>query len=187
MKLPGTCIDMPSNDKDVAKTTLDSIFLGGGLVLSQIGNLTGLELYIIQNWVKRGFLSPPVRKQYSRRQFCRIVIINMLRDTLPLDTVLKLLSYINGSLNDESDDLIDDSELYSRYVNLHLSISLREVSKEALEKAIDEAVEGYCEPCEGACERLRVVLRVMAYAHISGYWKRKAEDSLEMIGQESAQ
>lgn len=173
---------MRSPDRDIAKTTLDSIFLGGGLVLSQIGNLTGLELYIIQNWVKRGFLSPPVRKQYSRRQFCRIVIINMLRDTLPLDTVLHLLSYINGALNDESDDLIDDSELYSRYVNLHLAIGEREVSEEELEKAIDEAVDGYCEPVDGACDRLRLVLRTMAYAHISGYWKRKAESALGEIG-----
>ena len=182
MKLPGTCIDMPSADRDIAATTLDSIFLGGGLVLSQIGNLTGLELYIVKNWVKRGFLSPPVRKQYSRRQFCRIVIINMLRDTLPLDTVLHLLSYINGTLNDESDDLIDDSELYSRYVNLHLEIGERDVTEDELERAIDSAVEGYCEPKEGACERLRLVLRTMAYAHISGYWKRKAEDALGEIG-----
>ena len=182
MKLPGTLIEVPSADRDIAATTLDRIFLGGGLVLSQIGNLTGLELYIVQNWVKRGFLAPPVRKQYSRRQFCRIVIINMLRDILPLDTVIHLLSYINGHLDDESDDLIDDSELYSRYVNLHLEIGDREVTEEELERAIDHAIEGYCAPKEGACERLRVVLRTMAYARIAGYWKAKAEGALGKIG-----
>ena len=47
-------------------------------MLSQVASLTGLEPYVIQNWVRRGFVAPPERKRYSRRQFSRIVLINML-------------------------------------------------------------------------------------------------------------
>ena len=58
------------------------MFLAGGIVRSQVSAVTGLESHMIQNWVKRGFLSNPVNKRYSCRQFCRIAIINMLKTTL---------------------------------------------------------------------------------------------------------
>ena len=35
------------------------MFLAGGLTLSQVCQISGLEPYTVQNWVKRGFLSNP--------------------------------------------------------------------------------------------------------------------------------
>lgn len=87
-------------------------------MLSQVASLTGLEPYVIQNWVRRGFVAPPERKRYSRRQFSRIVLINMLKDSMQLDKICALLSYVNGELDDESDDLIDDFQLYLYIVRL---------------------------------------------------------------------
>ncbi|HML45801.1 MAG TPA: DUF1836 domain-containing protein, partial [Clostridia bacterium] len=72
-----------------------------------------LEAYTIQNWVRRGFISPPEHKRYSKRQFCRIALINALKDCMQMDSVTRLLTYINGNLSDESDDLIDDTLLYA--------------------------------------------------------------------------
>ena len=43
------------------------------------------------------------------------------KETLQIEKATKLLSYINGVLSDESDDLIDDFELYNCYVNLVFS------------------------------------------------------------------
>ena len=111
--LPGTTIEVTLDKKGISNGVLSNIFMTGGLVLSQMSQLTGLEPYIIQNWIKRGFLSPPVRKQYSRRQFCRVVIINMLKESLQLEKIVSLLTYINGQLDDESDDLIK-----RKYLNL---------------------------------------------------------------------
>ena len=116
--LPGTTIPVDWSRPEEAETRLNSLFLAGGLMLSQVASLTGLEPYVIQNWVRRGFAAPPERKRYSRRQFCRIVLINMLKDSMQLDKICTLLSYVNGDLDDESDDLIDDAQLYLYFVRL---------------------------------------------------------------------
>ena len=65
--LPGTTIAVDWNRPEEAETLLNSLFLAGGLMLSQVASLTGLEPYVIQNWVRRGFvaraqavLPPPV-------------------------------------------------------------------------------------------------------------------------------
>ena len=122
------------------------MFLTGGLVLSQVAQLTGLEPYTIQNWVKRGFLPPPVKKKYSRRQLCRIFIINMLRDSMQIERICRLLSYVNGRLDDEGDDIIDDSALYLRIVDLVARLGGELPSPALLSQWCDEALEGYAEP-----------------------------------------
>ena len=114
--LPGTTIETDLSKPDAAERMFSPMFMAGGLVLSQVSQLTGLEPHVIQNWVKRGFVSSPVAKKYSRRQFCRIVIINFLKDSFQLDRIVKMLQYINGSLSNEEDDLVDDYTLYGYFV-----------------------------------------------------------------------
>ena len=92
-RLPGTTIEIAVSDAAEAKSVLDNIFMCGGLTLSQVASLTGLEPYVIQNWVKRGFLAPPVKKLYTQRKFCRIAIINMLRNVLMIEKITDLLSF----------------------------------------------------------------------------------------------
>ena len=94
--LPGTVIEANLEDADRAQELFRSMFLPGGMVLGQVSNLSGLEPYMIQNWVKRGFLSPPKGKRYSLRQLCRILNINMLRGALPMEKICGLLTYVNG-------------------------------------------------------------------------------------------
>ena len=99
--LPGTTVPADPDRLD-----------GAEALLSQVARLTGLEPHMIQNWVRRGFVSPPQSKRYTRRQFSRILLISMLRGCMQLDKICALLSYVNGHLDDESDDLIDDWRLY---------------------------------------------------------------------------
>ena len=80
---PGTTVEVSRLSVGDSRTLFDSIFLTGGITLSQMSLLTGLEPYVIQNWVKRGFVTPPQKRTYSREQFARIVIINMLKEELP--------------------------------------------------------------------------------------------------------
>ena len=44
---------------------------------------------------------------------CAIVIINMLRNSMQLDRINALMTYINGHVDDRSDDIIPDRELFS--------------------------------------------------------------------------
>ena len=179
--LPGTTIEVSQVYKGTSRTMFNGIFAAGGITLSQVSVMTGLEPYLIQNWVKRGFVSPPLKRQYSKNQFARIVIINMLRESLQLDKICGLLSYINGALNDESDDLISDSELYHMYSDMIAEAGIDITKEESVVRAAEKAAEGYNEPRAGAQKRLVKILTVMAYAHFSTLSRRAAEEMLARL------
>lgn len=179
-RLPGTTIELAPADYNSTKETFKNLFLCGGLVLSQVSSLTDLEPYIVQNWVKRKFVSPPKRKQYTMRQFCRIAIINMLRESMQIERIATLLSYINGRLDDESDDLIDDSDLYFYYIDCISKIDYPR-SEEEVTKAVEEAVKDFKEPVAGAKKRLIKVLSVMTHAHFAAVLSRKADEILNTL------
>ena len=174
--LPGTTIEMDVPNATVAKDFLDNAFLCGGLMMNQVARLTGLEPYMIQNWVKRGFVSPPQKKLYTKRQFCRIVIINMLRDVLQIEKITALLSYINGRLDDESDDIIDDSDLYIYYIAAVSEINAPIFDKANLLQHIEKVVSDFDEPFSGAKERLVNVLAIMFNAHLASSFRKVADE-----------
>ena len=116
--LPGTVLSFPAEEAMHIEKQFQNMFLAGDMALSQVAHITGLESYAIQNWVKRGFLTPPEHKRYTMHQLCRIININMLKAALSLEQICGLLSYVNGDLSDESDDLIDDATLYFLFVRL---------------------------------------------------------------------
>ena len=176
--LPGTTIEVSGIKKKCSRVMFDGIFAAGGITLSQVSVMTGLEPYLIQNWVKRGFVSSPVNRQYTKSQFARIVIINMLREALQIDSICSLLSYINGDLKDHSDDLIDDGELYHNFVDMFSGMDGIIADKQVIKKAAEAAAEDYAEPVLGAKQRLCKVLQVMAFAHFASICRKNAEEML---------
>ena len=119
--LPGTVLRVDSDSPAAAEETLSAMFLTGGLVLSQVTQITGLEPYIVQNWVRRGFVTAPKLRKYTRRQLSRILIINALKGALPIEQICQLLTYVNGTLDDDEDDIIDDTQLYNAFVVLAIA------------------------------------------------------------------
>ena len=175
--LPGTTIEADLSCSGTVAALLDPLFLTGGLMLSQVARLTGLEPYVIQNWVRRGFVSPPQHKRYSYRQFCRIAMINMLKDALQLDRICTLLSHVNGQLDDESDDLIDDVQLYRYLVDLAALARSRPAQVENhLGEWCVQVLEDYAEPAPGARRRVEQVLAAALMAYLSGVLRRRAEE-----------
>ena len=172
--IPGTTLEGLRDNADRTDGLFQSMFLAGGLTLSQVSSVTGLESYTIQNWVKRGFLPPPQNKRYNMEQVCRIIIINMLKGALPLEQICSLISYINGSLTDESDDIIDDTVLYFKFVPLAARARHIGGSKEWGE-ALEEVMENYTEPYPGAREKVTKVLRIMLTAWIASRMKDQAD------------
>lgn len=175
--IPGTTLEGLRSNADRTDGLFQSLFLAGGLTLSQVASITGLEPYTIQNWVKRGFLSPPRNKRYDMEQVCRIIIINMLKGALPLEQICSLISYINGSLTDESDDTIDDAVLYFKFVSLAARARHIGGSKEWGE-AIDEVMSDYEEPVPGAKMRIVKVLRIMLTAWIASRLVLEAQQQI---------
>ena len=183
--LPGSTIEVEEVTAQSAGRLISPMFLSGGLMLSQIAALTGLESYTVQNWVKRGFLPPTQNKRYTIRQFSRILLINMLKDSFPLDTVCSLLSYINGHLDDESDDIIDDFALYLSAADaVGKMLQMSKVGFETLDEACAHAIEGYEEPYPGAKERVRQVLQIMVTAYIASRLKQQAQQMYDALPQQ---
>ena len=134
----------------------------------------------LRGWVKRGFLSNPVGKRYSLRQFSRIAIINMLKGVMSLEKICGLLSFINGELDDESDDLIDDTLLY--FMLLRLASQARHIGgTRSWDDVIPEILESYSEPVPGAKERIDKVLRIMLTAWIAACTMHQAEQMLSEL------
>lgn len=171
--IPGTVLPAPVDEAGQAQKNFESMFLGGGMVLSQVAAVTGLEPYTIQNWVKRGFLTKPVAKKYTLRQLCRIININMLKDALQMEQIVSLMSYINGNLDDESDDLIDDSQLY--FLFLRLAAHHRQMNNpEGRDACLQEVLADYAEPAPGARDRVEKVLKVMLTAWAASTLRQQA-------------
>lgn len=178
--VPGTVLEIPRKDAEHIEDMFSSMFLAGGIVLSQVSGITGLEPYTVQNWVKRGFLVPPEHKRYTLRQLCRIININMLKSVLPMERICGLLAYINGELNDESDDVIDDSQLYFMFVRL--AVRIKELYREEEREAVlDQVMAEYNEPVPGAKARVRQVLRVMVTAWLAARMRQEAEKMLDTL------
>ena len=178
--IPGTVLPAKKDDAAFIENQFNSMFLGGGMVLSQVAGITGLEPYTVQNWVKRGLLPPPERKKYTLEQLCRIININMLKNVLPMERICGMLSYINGTLDDESDDIIDDSKLYFMFVRLaaHYRVMHNSDGRDAI---IDQELKNYAEPVPGAKERVKKVLCIMLTAWAAAQLQRVADQMLTKI------
>ena len=178
--IPGTTLSDRRNNADHVEEIFHSMFLAGGMVLSQVSAVTGLEAYTIQNWVKRGFLAAPRNKRYDLEQVCRIITINMLKGALPLEKICSLMQYINGDLTDESDDIIDDAVLYFMFVKL--AARARHIGgNQSWEEAIENAMSAYAEPIPGAKARVEKVLRVMLMAYISSRFKQQVDAMVDEL------
>lgn len=180
--LPGTVLSVDADRPQAAEEVFSSLFLASGLVLSQVTQVTGLEPYIIQNWVRRGFLAPPKQRKYTRRQLSRILMINALKSTLSIEQICKLLSYINGALDDEGDDTIDDTELYGAFVLVAGSVQKHGLTSESeMNRLIADGLKDYKEPSPGAKERIEQVLRIMITAWRAAQLQTKAQSMMNAL------
>ena len=172
--IPGTTLTGQREEAKYIDRQFEAMFLGGGISLGQVAHITGLEPYAIQNWVKRGFLTSPVQKKYSLSQLCRILNINMLKAALPMEQICSLLGYLNGALDYEGDDLIDDSRLYFMFVRL--AARARYIGgTQSWDDALVEVTADYVEPVPGAREKLIAVLKTMLTAWVAAQLKYQAE------------
>lgn len=176
--IPGTVLQIERSQAQFIENQFGAMFLGGGMVLSQVTAVTGLEAHTVQNWVKRGFLPPPVKKRYDLEQFCRILTINALKNVFTLDKICSLLSYVNGQLTDSSDDVIDDQVLYFMFVRL--AARANELYKEEDRSSLlDQELSSYREPVPGARDRVKTALQIMLTGWLASRMCQQAEKMLK--------
>ena len=149
-----------------------------GLTLSQVCSITGLEASTIQNWVKRGFVARPINKKYHGRHLARILLISALRDCMKIDSIGELMSMVNGSADDESDDIISEQQLYD-YLMQIIGLAKSTAPKiEEIPKLVENVISDYKSPNDSDRERLYDALNIMAYAYTASQYKKIAEDRL---------
>ena len=162
---PGTTIEVSKIEKGSTRALFDGIFATGGITLSQVSIMTGLEPYLIQNWVKRGFVTRPIGRVYSREQFARIIIINMLRESLQIEKICTLIRIISGDPHDKSDDLISDDALYHKYVDMLADGDVNVMEELSVKRAVEGAVCDVDVRDATHKKQLCEILRAMLYAH----------------------
>jgi len=178
--IPGTALRGSRADVEASIRQIEGMFLGGGMIRSQMASVSGVEPHDIQNWVKRGFLSPPTNKHYNMEQVCRIININILKGNMPLEQIIKLMAYLNGNLADESDDLVDDTMLFFMFVSL--AARARYIGgSETWDDALLHVTENYAEPVPGAREKLIKVLKVMLTTWMANLLKAAADRMMEEL------
>lgn len=65
--IPGTVLKLEKMGGAIGLEFLDKVFyISDGIMLSQIREITGIDGTTLQNWLKRGWVSNPKNRMYSR-------------------------------------------------------------------------------------------------------------------------
>lgn len=180
--IPGTTLKFTETAREAAFSVISPVLEAtGGLTLSQLSKLTGLEGTTIQNWIKRGWVSSTKGKKYSEKQVLRILLINMLRNVMKLDDIANLMSYVNGDVEDTSDDIIADIHLYNMLCRIIFTAEDEgafdaESVKQLISGEIKENTKEIADD-----EKLASAMYVMVMAYRSGCLKAEMEKGLSAI------
>lgn len=178
--IPGTNIKL-LDINDVFSTFKVMIDTCGGLSLSQVCSITGLQTSTIQNWVKRKFVPSPIKKKYYERHLARILLISALRDSMNIEDIGELMILINGDTEDESDDIVSESKLYDYFCKSISYLTTITLDDERIEEVIRQAIDA--EEVKNQ-EKLIYALKVMVYAYINGKCLLQINMNLEKLKEE---
>ena len=181
--IPGTKLNKSDMGNVTGLEFLSKVFyISEGVMLSQIREVSGIDGSTLQNWTKRGWVANARLKKYNIDQVAHILIINMLRSCIQLDHIAFLLQYINGKIDDTSDDIIRDSVLYDYICRILEALTRQDVaSKASIKETIREQISDYNEVMEGARERLAKALEIIATAYYAALIKRSSDTMLAKL------
>lgn len=181
--VPGTVLPWTEGLQQNAFAVLSPVLaVTKGLTLSQLRELTGLEGSTIQNWVKRGWVENPTGKRYGEQQIVRIVIINMLRNSMQLDRIIALMTYINGQVDDRSDDIIPDRELFSLLCSvIYEADRMHSTDRQVIASIIETRLSNYHGPNADSKEKLERAVLCMVLGFVASEIKKQADEEYETL------
>lgn len=181
--IPGTKLLKSEIDGATGAAFLKKVFfISDGVMLSQIRDISGIDGSTLQNWTKRGWVANSKCKKYDMDQVAHILIINMLRSCMQLDHIAFLLHYINGEVDDLSDDIITDTALYNDICCCIEKLeNVGNCNSETVKKVICEVIHDYKEPVPGAKDRLTHALEIIIAYYAASLLKHEADRLLANI------
>lgn len=182
--IPGTILNRDKMDGATGLEFLDKVFfITDKIMLAQIREITGIDGTTLQNWLKRGWVGTPNKKSYTKEHLARILIINMMRDTMQLSRIIFILQYVNGK--SEEDKIVKESVLYGYICKVLDRLSENgEISCAGIDGIISDVLSDYEEPVSGAGRRLSVGIKVITITYYSALIKAEAEAILDSLGAE---
>jgi DNA-binding transcriptional MerR regulator len=154
----------------------------GGLSLSQVCSITGLENSTIQNWVKRGWVVHPKGKRYEEIHIARILLINALKECIKLEHITLLMRYVKGPDGDTGGDIIKESELFNYLCDaLERMEHTDDLSRGGVESVVEAAIKSDSGTKPDSRIRIRKALSLMIYACVCTDVKRRTEDMMKQI------
>ena len=101
---------------------------------------------------------------------------------MQLDNIAFLIQYINGKVDDDSDDIIEDSVLYDYICKiLDMLMTYDVCALGSIREAIDEITKDYTEKMDGARERLSKALEIIVVAYYASIIKKHSDSLLDDI------
>ena len=182
--IPGTVLNRQTMGDVTGIDFLNKIFyISDGIMLSQIREISGIDGSTLQNWTKRGWVEKTKLKRYDMDQVAHILIINMLRSCMQLDRIAFLIRYINGSVDDRSDDIIRDSALYDYICRILDRIMQNDdrLKVSSLKRIIEDVTSDYSEKVTGARRRLTNALEIIIIAYYASLIKRYSDGRLDEL------
>lgn len=181
--IPGTTMAYSEKVKTDAFSLISPILTAtGGLTLSQLSKLTGLGGSTIQNWIKRGWVVNIPGKKYYEVQVIRILLINMLRGTMQLENIAVLMNYINGKVEDTSDDIIPDIDLYNIFCTIICELDEKRIfESEQIRVTIKEILRQNNSYVKEQEQILENTLFIMTLAYQSSLIKNQMEQEYERL------
>ena len=180
--LPGTATsNVVQGEKGFSKIEI-LLEATGGLSLSQVCAVTGLEGSTIQNWVKRGWVAHPKGKKYEEKHIARILIINALKECIKLEHIAQLMLYLNGE-NEKTDEMIiKESVLYNYLCEALLGLGRAgDLSRGGIESLVDSVISDYDNSSFSDRLKIRNALTVMIYACVCTDVKRRTETMMQHV------
>ena len=169
--VPGT--NKPFLKENAFEAYKELIELTDGISLSQVCSITKLEPAVIQNWVKRGYVSRPIKKKYHEKQLARILMINSLKGSMRIEDIGRLMILINGDVEDESDDLISEEDLYHLFTKVIYHLD----NYEEIDKAIKKVIKNKSKNDE----KLELALKIMTNAYIASIHRKESLLNLRLL------
>jgi len=183
--IPGTTLKFSEQARDSAFSLIAPVLEAtGGLTLSQLSKLTGLEGSTIQNWIKRGWISSTQGKKYAEKQVIRILLINMLRGAMKLEDIARLMNCINGDVEDTSDDIIADVILYNILCRIIFTAEdVGAFEPKSVRKLITQELDASSGCIRSGRETLDKAMYIMIMAYRSACLKQEMESVLtDLLG-----
>lgn len=175
--IPGTTMKFTESARVSAFSLVAPVLdATGGLTLSQLSKLTGLEGSTIQNWIKRGWVSTTKGKKYNQQQVLRILLINILRGAMKLDDIAKLMEYVNGDVEDLSDDIIDEQTLYDIFCRIVFTAEdAGAFDPESVKQLIETELALSAHSVRSDIDKLKNAMFIMVLAYRNAYLKQEME------------